>query len=65
MEILLLEIPYKFKRKFYFQAFIYYVHEFVETPKRGGGGEGGQTILKKKIKIKITQITKIKMENFV
>jgi hypothetical protein len=34
MEILLLEIHYKFKRNFYFQAFfIYYVHEFVETPK--------------------------------
>jgi len=33
MEILLCEISYKFKRKIYFQGFIYYVHEFVETPK--------------------------------
>jgi hypothetical protein len=45
--------PYKFKRKFDFQPFIYYVHEFVETPKerrRRRGNNFGN---------------KFKMENFV
>jgi hypothetical protein len=52
MEILLCEIPYKFKRKFYFQGFIYYVHEFVETPKeRRRRRRWGNNFEKKKIKI--------------
>ncbi len=46
----------KFKRKFYFQAFIYYVHEFGETPKeRRRRRRWGNNFEKKKIKkIQIT-----------
>lgn len=50
MEILLCEISYKFKRKIYFQGFIYYVHEFVETPKeRRRRRRWGNNFEKKKI----------------
>ncbi len=61
------EIPYKFKRKFYFHAFIYYVHEFVETPKeRKRTKEVGKKIWKKKSKSKSpNHQIKIKMEIFV
>jgi hypothetical protein len=66
MEILLCEIPYKFKRKVNFHAFIYYVHEFVETPKerrgRWGNNFGKKNQKTQNHQIKITKI-KIKMEN--